>query len=400
MSSVSIDGVPVSAARFYVPGWGIPWMDLRTTEPLAKDRGDLARVDFAGMPVSMTVASGGEYEGTSRFHLVGGRGGWGRVVPDKSYRNDSGVQGALVVSDLAAEVGEQVEAVPQSVLGPHYARRHERASLVLHELFPSSWRVDLDGVTRFGARPSAAYQSDATVTRVDKAARIVEFRATEVGSLVPGLTFEGRPAVDLEYEVTPEALTVRAYLGPSGLSRRLAAYAAIFRALFPRVPYLGKYEFRVVAQSGMTLALQPVRASTGLHDLDGVPMRPGMAGLSAEVTPGSLVLVEFIEGDPSRPVVTGFDDPASPGWRPPKLTLSSPAIEILTDLATVADGSAAVTRDDRLQAALSSLKPLVKSALQSVGESVAASGSAAALAWEAAAASWPGETAADKLKAD
>jgi len=47
----------------------------------------------------------------------------------------------------------------------------------------------------------------------------------------------------------------------------------------------------------------------------------GPAGVKARVTPGALVLVSFVDADPSRPVVVAHDDPDAPGWMPLELDL-------------------------------------------------------------------------------
>jgi hypothetical protein len=62
-----------------------------------------------------------------------------------------------------------------------------------------------------------------------------------------------------------------------------------------------------------------------LPDLQGVQVRPGMAGLKCKALLGSLVVVQFLDADPSRPAVTAFDAPDAPGWMPLELDLGGPA---------------------------------------------------------------------------
>ncbi|WP_437982920.1 hypothetical protein [Sorangium sp. So ce117] len=88
--------------------------------------------------------------------------------------------------------------------------------------------------------------------------------------------------------------------------RLLRVLRAIVREMLPRHDFLGKYRYRVLAMAGDRVDLQAVRKGAGLPDILPMPIAAGMAGLSAELTPGALVLVEFIEGDPQLPVVTGF----------------------------------------------------------------------------------------------
>jgi hypothetical protein len=53
-----------------------------------------------------------------------------------------------------------------------------------------------------------------------------------------------------------------------------------------------------------------------------VDMWPGMSGTHAVLTPGSEVLVEFVEGDRSLPIVTHFCPKGSNGFAPVSLSLA------------------------------------------------------------------------------
>lgn len=85
--------------------------------------------------------------------------------------------------------------------------------------------------------------------------------------------------------------------------------------------YRGIWEYRVVAQNGERLDLQAASSRFGLPDLRAVRVRPGVPGCKAQHAIGSLVLVAFVDSDPARPCVVGFDDPDSPGFVPDALEL-------------------------------------------------------------------------------
>jgi hypothetical protein len=72
----------------------------------------------------------------------------------------------------------------------------------------------------------------------------------------------------------------------------------------------------VVIIEGERVSLQPVRVSTGMPDLQRVPMRPGMAGAKSTLIPGARVLVSFVDADPSRPQVIAFEDSEGGGFKP------------------------------------------------------------------------------------
>lgn len=106
-------------------------------------------------------------------------------------------------------------------------------------------------------------------------------------------------------------------------SRLLRALRALLPALLPREPFLGPRRYRVVrmrpsaSSPALTRAeLQIVNAAEGLPDLLIVPIWPGLAGSSSELTRGAHVLVDFIDGDRQQPRIAAFSTADDPAWRP------------------------------------------------------------------------------------
>jgi hypothetical protein len=311
-----------------VSAWGTWWVDATLSQEIELARGAVAQLVFAGVPMVGTIVSGGTHGGTSGYRIVGGRGGWGKTIEAKAYADDAGAKLATIISDAARDCEEIVEGVPATRTGPNFARRNVSASSVLNALTPQAWRVDFDGVTRFGPRPTVAYTGSAPRTYASPQAAVVELATDDISGLLPGVTIDGSdPATDVEYLLDEKRLTVRVYAGRAS-ARRPAAIASIVDALMPELKWAGTFEFRVVAQTGERFTLQPVRAATGLPELEHVTVR-GPAGVKAIVTPGELVLVSFVDRDPARPVIVAHDEPDAPGWMPLVVQLGeSPALGI------------------------------------------------------------------------
>lgn len=314
MSLATVNGLPVSALRLQVPEWGAWWVDLDCTsdEPLK------GRVEIAiGTDVLHgAIVSGGVESGRSRYRVVGGKGGWGKVLPRKPYLDDAGVKVSKVLTDLAREAGETIADLPQTRQGPHYARAEDVAADTLNLLAEQNWFVDFAGVTRIGKRPATTYVGDAPKVRIDEAVQVVELAVDSITGLLPGVQVGGgKPATDVEFELTGSRLTARVYTG-SPRRGRLKALFTIVRSLFPHLRYLGTWEYRVLAQQGERLTLMPVRTATGMPALRAVPVRPGLPGCKGLVLPGELVLVTFADPNlgPSRPQVFAHDSAGSPGW--------------------------------------------------------------------------------------
>ncbi len=323
MSIATLNGASVTRARVHVPAWGRWWADLDLAEPVTQS--GAAALVVAGQAMTGTIVSGGAANGRAAYHVVGGKGGWGRTLPAKPYNDDAGVRLRTVLGDAAAEVGETLADVPATQLGPHYARHGGPASVALNLLAERNWYMDFAGVTRIGQRAATTYTGTAPRVRVDPLAQVIDLAVDSIAGLVPGVRVDGHePATDVELELDPDRLTARVYYAASPLSQRLKAWADILLGLDPRARYRGTFEFRVVTQSGERLNLQPVYAASKMPDLANVPVRlaPGVKALHLL---GSLVMVAFADADPSRPYVFAGDAADAPGWMPLELEIGGPA---------------------------------------------------------------------------
>jgi hypothetical protein len=84
----------------------------------------------------------------------------------------------------------------------------------------------------------------------------------------------------------------------------------------------GLYRYRVVRMaSDGRVELQAVRRIVGLPDLLPISQWPGVAGTHAELAPGTVVLVEFVEGDRGMPVITHFVGKDGSDFTPVSLVL-------------------------------------------------------------------------------
>lgn len=61
----------------------------------------------------------------------------------------------------------------------------------------------------------------------------------------------------------------------------------------------------------------------GFPDVLPVSVAPGVSGAKSQLTLGSLVLVEFVDGDPAQPVITHLARPDDPGFLPVSTTIDA-----------------------------------------------------------------------------
>jgi len=331
MSLASLNGSSVARASVTVPGFGAWWADVDLVDGPELAKGAAAELVLADITLLGAVVGGGVTEGKGAYRIVGGRGGWGRTLKRKPYLDDAGVKVSRVLADLAKDAGETLGPLPTTRLGPHYARREEPAYLTLNHLAPRAWYVDFAGVTQLGTRPTVEYTGDAPRVGDDKRADLVELATETLAGLIPGAVVDERkPATDVEYVLEETRLTARLF-ARTRLNERLELMRSLIAGLFPALAFGGVWEYRVVSEAvgGKRYNLQAVRTASGMPDLQRVPVRPGMSGITAKVKPGALVLVVFADNDPSRPQLVAHDATDAPGWMPLELQLGEdPALGI------------------------------------------------------------------------
>lgn len=325
MSTALLNGTRCTSAEVHIPAHGAWWASasLDTEATLSGQ----VTLTIADLTLIGTVVSGGPSKGRSHYRIVGGKGGWSSVVPAVHYSNDAGVKYSKVLDDLARAAGETLTDIPTGTVGTAWTRPADPASRVLELLFPKQWYVDETGVTHIGARSSAPLATKATIVTTDPARGTVVLAADSIATILPGVVVEGFTAVDVLHEVSSDGLRSTIWgEGRSAGSRRLAALKALVLGFVPDLKFRGVYEYRVVQQGfgdggPGRCDLQSVRVSLGMPDLRRVLTRPGVAGANALLALGSRVLVAFVNADPARPVIVGFEDPESNGFVPDTLNL-------------------------------------------------------------------------------
>lgn len=332
MADFTLNGHPCTAAQLTIPGTGLWFASVVLAEEVALS----GAVTLTVLDTTWRgfVLAGAALDGKSRYRIAAGAGGWGKSLPPRAYANDAGVTVAQLVADLATEAGEPAPVgAPTTALGPHFVRQAAPASFSLNlfagPLAGSSapagargWYARPDGVVAFGTRPAGTFNLAPVVERNPSSRVLTLALSNTAANLLPGVQSEFGAISDIDIDLSEEGVRAHLYAAPTP-GRRAQAYAKIFDSIDPGRRYRGVFEYRVVSQTGERLNLQPVRARAQLPDLARVPVRAGVPGVKATHSPGSQVLVAFLDADATRPVVVGFDAPDQPGWMPADLTLGS-----------------------------------------------------------------------------
>lgn len=330
-SYASVSGHRVTRLRVTVANVG-PWV-AEADFAEAPDLSGAATVRVGDLEMVGTVVESqtGTFGLQRKARIVGGGGGWSRALGAKHYHNDAGVRAKLVAEDAAREVGETLSTfVPRAErIGVDYVRQTGQAARVLEDVVGGvPWWVGYDGKTYVGARPETSVDPSKYETLAyDPRERIAtlamdDLRSVGIGSVLTKYLDAPQTVRELEMVVTSEEVRVLAWCGGSesgpgqlaGLLQSIARRATDWK-LF------GAYRYRVVRMSGQRVELQAVRKDAGLPDVLPVSMWPGIAGVHAQLAPSAEVLVSFVEGDRTMPVVTHFAGADGVGFVPVSLTL-------------------------------------------------------------------------------
>lgn len=117
------------------------------------------------------------------------------------------------------------------------------------------------------------------------------------------------------------------------LSDGKAWFLALVESALRRTDYHALYPARIVAQDAAGL-LELVPDDSRIPGMTGVPIRPGIPGVSVKVAPGARVCVGFEGGNPSRPVATIWEASAVKELRitgTAKITIDCPDVHLGSD---------------------------------------------------------------------
>lgn len=330
MTFATLAGYSCARVIVQVPHNGPWWADVDLVEaPSVSGSVELALGSLRLRGTILAQSSGTDLA-QRRVRLLAGAGAWGSLLPPKAYHSDARIRARTVIQDAAREAGETVEmgSVGDTQIGIDYVRQAGAASRALEDVIgAASWWVDFDGVTRFGTRPTSELAEDACeVLEYSPGTRTVTLATDDltrisIGSVLRSRLDEPQTIRELTITVEAESLRVSAWCGESFARGRIAG---AFRKLVEHSTkgLFGKRRYRVVRLSVDRLELQPVRSDAGLPSITPISMVPGIAGSHATLVEGAEVYVEFVDGDPREPIVTGFAGKGSAGHAPDEQALS------------------------------------------------------------------------------
>jgi hypothetical protein len=324
---ISVGGVAAISVILHVPSIGPWWADctLASADDVS-GRTTIAIGDSLSLSGTVVDAHAGVFAEQRILRVVAGANGWSTMLPALGYHNDgAGVSARRVANDAATAVGETLGTfVPSSqTLQIDYVRTTGPAARTLEDAIGSaSWWVDFDGNTNVGTRSTAtADPTTYELLEYDPLNRVAVLAMDDLSSISIGMTLpaDERMTVsqtvrEIRYEIAGNDARVFVMCGESDSRGRIvrALRSIVRRSVDDR--YYAPARYRVIRTNGDRLELQAI--SPDVPDIGPISMSPGLAGAHSTLTPGTIVLVSFVEGLRTMPIVTHFAGKDGSGFVP------------------------------------------------------------------------------------
>lgn len=327
-----VGGAPALSITLHVPPMGAWWLEAALEgDPDLSGSVEVAIGD--SLTLRGTIVSGGSFADQRTVRVVAGGGGWGSLLAARAYHSDAGVTALSVAQDAATAAGETLGSFSPSAptIGVDFVRASGPASAALEAAAGGTpWWVGFDGLTVVGTRStSAPAPGSYQILAFDPITSIATIAADDLATIAVGSTLaaeERMPTAqtvrELRFEITPDTATIVAWCGAFDSDRGRAARAleALVRRVLAEKLY-GSIRYRVMRTNGDRVELQAI--APGYPDIGPISYAPGLAGAHSTLQVGAEVLVEFIEGDRTRPRVTHFAGKDGVGWTPTATTIDA-----------------------------------------------------------------------------
>ncbi len=320
MSSLLVNDVQATRLRLFVP-WVGAWvadveLDIGSDKPMPKGKVVLA-INDAKLIGTVDARASGRFGEKGSLRVVAGGAGWDKFPTEQTFHNDAGLKSDVVITSTASAVGESAIDSSPVDLDVDYIRSSKAPAVRV--LKDRAWYVDDKGITQVAERPTATMPDDYDLLMWDPYQRVAELAGESL--LWPGTVLKD-PRIgddphtatvrDVEhvFDAAGARITAMCMLGkkPTADSSRLLGLLTTAIRELGGLDHLKSYRYRITKQGpDGRLFLQAISKASGIPDTLPISIFPGMAGDSAQHTPGTTCNIFFIEGDPSRPYVLGFD---------------------------------------------------------------------------------------------
>lgn len=333
-ASPTVNGLRLLAATITEPLVGAWIADIQHDGTEALE--GVVTISLDGETWIGTARSSKPEAGRVKSRIVGGSDGLAVELAARSYRHN-GLTLGDVLGDLLREAGETLSSTadaPNTAIAL-WVRAIGTAGDAIKAVAAKSgqsWRILRDGTLWIGTEAWAEYvpAKDPIEIDTDWSDGNVELR--DAAGYRPGYAYQGheiRQSVhDYQGSGTRTTLSSESSSGTFDRILNIVRREVDYRAVWP-----GTVKAQNADGTLLVLCDDTRISGTGI---DGVPIAPGLPGVTLEVPTDARCYLEFAGGDPSRPRVCGWDHATT--LKLAKLTAAT-SIELSTALVKLAAAS-------------------------------------------------------------
>ncbi len=304
----------------YVPEWG-GWHSDLTLDSGTPPTGDVVLTSGTLVLHGRVQRSGFDAPDKPRVVIFGGLGWQGLITSPISFQSDAGVRLSTVLSTLSKGAGQPIEQPRDTTIGVYFecvasrpgepARWADVLAELVRDGYCPPWRVDPDGVTRFGPRAQKEVSSRATVLHVDAGVGFTTYGIDDPVEFLPGNTVGGVPIARSVIRETSGKFEVDVYTKePQAVPAIREQIRRIVAECMAAQDIVRTYVVASVKSDGR-LDLVPPTDAPHLPEMQNVePWTLG--GTKYEAAAGEEVIVIKRDNKSTRPIVLGVKLAAGP----------------------------------------------------------------------------------------
>ncbi len=262
----------------------------------------------------------GVFADKAHARVVGGNGGWDKVVAAQHFQNPgAALVSTLVYAATAAAVLEPppLDPIPQ-IFGEHYARVKGPASRVFGS---RDWFVHpLTGIVSVTAWPPAIPDPEWTIIDFDISQKRITISGENIilpGTVIADVRFGTKTYIarDVEQVFDSHGSTATVWVSENESSRLSGTLESLIQEMSGSAA-LKTYKYRFVIPVGGKMALQGI--TPGAPDLNPIEQWTGISGIAAKLAgqtalaPATEIIVGFAGGDLAVPYIAAFSDLSKP----------------------------------------------------------------------------------------
>lgn len=315
MALVNINDVAVLSGSISMPLIGMFTADLVIDQPDGEgfDAGTSVSIEAAdGVTLSGTVVPDrtGDYLDAVHVRVIGGKGGMATEATPRAFAQPSAFV-RDIVNALLGDAGETISSTADAaLLGTNlvawaiFKAPVSQALVALLDIVAPThhWRMLSDGTLWIGQESWPTEEVTYEIINHNPSDGTLDL-GVDSPAITPGITVDGVGKINrVEHQISAEKIRSHVWLNIDDEERGLkAAVTSITRQATSRIDYFGLYDARLVSQSADLSTVDVTPADPRLGGMSRVPLRLGLPGIKAQVSPGATLRIGWDRGNPQYP---------------------------------------------------------------------------------------------------